>query len=144
MPTWRMSFAFNGGGAWWFYKRDGVHVPLEEIKQAAVGVEAEEGLLAKIDFVEAIRVKIKAAQLGELTPPDDVKTDLARAAGLHELRWRIERKQWRLYYCEPPRLYVKRIMLGLLFNEKTTSDLQDEDIDNAVNRYIWWTEANSS
>ncbi|TDV50723.1 hypothetical protein [Actinophytocola oryzae] len=77
-----------------------------------------------------------------LTPPDDVKTDMARASGIHELRWRIECKQWRMYYCEPLRLRLKRIMLGLPFSEKTTLDLQNDDIDEAVTRYNWWAETN--
>jgi hypothetical protein len=136
--TRRVSFAFGGGGTWQFYERDGAKVPLEEIKQVATRIEAEEGYIAKIDFIEAVRAKLQAAERGELMPPDDVKTRMTRASGIDELRWRIDHKQWRLYYCEPVRLHQKRIMLGLRFSQKTTADLQDRDIDEAVVRYNWW------
>ncbi|GAB3435792.1 hypothetical protein [Actinophytocola sediminis] len=144
MAGWHVSFAFSGGGTWRFYELDGVSVPLAEIKQAAAWVAEEEGAIARALFVEAIRAKLKAAERGALTPPDDVKTDLVRATGLHELRWQIEDRQWRMYYCEPLRRHQQRIMLSLLFNEKTTADLQDRDIDGAVTRYTWWAEDHPS
>lgn len=142
--TRRTSFAFNGGGRWRFFERDGVKVPLAEIAQAADRIEVEEGRVARQDFVEAVRAKLKAAEDGALTPPDDVKTRMNRAQGIDELRWRIDRKQWRLYYCEPLRLHRERVMLALRFSRKTSTDRQDRDIDEAVTRYTWWMRTEAS
>lgn len=143
MTTWRLSFAFNGGGEWRFYTRGGVKIPIKEINVEAAMIEAQEGTVAKDLFLEDVKRRLRGAQRGELTPPDDVKTDLARAQGMHELRWEREMKTgqlrwWRLYYCEPLALYPERVMLALRFAEKLTKEGQDADIDEAVTRYNWW------
>ncbi|WP_166664149.1 hypothetical protein [Actinophytocola oryzae] len=54
-----MSFAFDSGGTWQFYRRDGVNLPLSEVHQAAARIEVEEGPLAKADFIEAVRAKLR-------------------------------------------------------------------------------------
>jgi hypothetical protein len=59
-----------------------------------------------------------------------------------ELKWEIDGRYWRLYYCEPPKLYHERVMLGLLFSEKVSIDSQDSDMDVAAERWNWWQARN--
>ncbi|NKQ53326.1 hypothetical protein HFP15_10575 [Amycolatopsis sp. K13G38] len=143
MTAGQRSFACSGGGQWRFYTRNGVKVPLKEIRDEAAIVEARDGTVARDLFMEDVKAKLRSAERGELVRPDDVKTDMARASGIHELRWEremhpCELRWWRLYYCEPVRLYQQRVMLALRFAEKLSPEGQDLDIDEAVTRYNWW------
>ncbi|WP_168200738.1 hypothetical protein [Allokutzneria sp. NRRL B-24872] len=134
----RSSFAYNGGGDWRFYEREGVNIPMAEIREHASVIAAVEGIAARNDFIATIRLKIKRAALGKLVPPADAKTRMARRPDINELRWLIEGTHWRLYYSEPLRLHTERVMLGLRFNHKASVEQQNRDIDEASQRNVWW------
>ncbi|GAA4018709.1 hypothetical protein GCM10022247_47920 [Allokutzneria multivorans] len=134
----RSSFAYNGGGTWRFYEREGVNIPMAEIREHASAIAAVEGIAARNDFIATIRLKIKRAALGQLVPPADAKTRMARRPDSNELRWLFESTHWRLYYSEPLRLYTERVMLGLRFNIKRSMEQQNRDIDEASLRNVWW------
>lgn len=138
MNSWRTSFAFSGGGEWDWYKENGKNVPYVEIKSENDLIEAAEGPDAARDFRKLIKVKLDKAERGELNEPEDGRPYLARQPGVMELKWGLEDQQWRLYYCEPLKLYQARVMLGLLFGRKVSKEQQDGDIDDAAARWTWW------
>lgn len=138
MTYGRTSFAFKGGGVWFWYERDGTNVPIAEIRAHAESISRDEGPDAARDFMAMIRVKLKRAEQGQLIEPQEGRPYLARQPGMMEVKWSIEQRLWRLYYCEPPRLHEQRGMLGLYFNEKLSKKQQDCDIDEAARRWHWW------
>ncbi len=144
MTVGRTSFAFDGvGGQWaWYHDDHSQRVPIDEILQHMRAVRAADGEIAAYDFRELVRAKLKLAEQGHLQIPGDGRPSLVRADGVMELKWRIRRTEWRLYYCEPLGLRSARVMLGLHFNRKDTLGQQDADIDEAARRWRWWQERN--
>ncbi|WP_073460264.1 type II toxin-antitoxin system RelE/ParE family toxin [Pseudonocardia thermophila] len=135
-----MSFAYigGGGGTWDWYVEGGLKLAIEEIRRHAAAIAATSGDLAAADFLALIRAKLKRAERGELEVPDDGKPHLHLRPGVMEIRWHIEGTNWRLYYCEPLELRLSRVMLGLLFNVKTSPEQQDADITAAAHRWSCW------
>lgn len=139
MTTGRTSFAFdNRGGSWSWYEDAGAKVPIDEIRHHVTLLRDSEGEIAAVDFRNLISHKLRCAERGTLQVPDDGRPQLARAPGVMEIKWGIERVAWRLYFCEPPQLYSSRIMLGLHFAQKDTLATQDQDIDEAARRWTAW------
>ena len=134
----RKSFVFDGGGQWQWLMQGNKNVPFSEMQDHYTQIESSEGAVAARDFRALIKEKLRKAARGELREPEDGRAYLARRAGVMEIKWGLDERQWRLYYCEPIKLLIDRVMLGLLFNRKDTVDQQDQDIDEAANRWIWW------
>lgn len=134
-----MSFAFDGvGGRWLWFEEDGRKVAIAEIRQHAEHIAAEEGPIARRDFLQLVSNKLKRAERGELHVPDDGRASLVLVQGIMEIKWSLGAVQWRLYYCEPLRLHAGRAMLGLHFDRKSSLDEQDRQITEAARRWTVW------
>ncbi|MGW3966840.1 hypothetical protein ACWED2_43975 [Amycolatopsis sp. NPDC005003] len=138
MTSGWVSFAFTSGGQWKWYEKEGVNVPIAEVQAHAADIEAAEGADAARDFRALIKAKLNRAERGELHEPGDGRPRLQLRPGVMEIKWKIGRKQWRLYYSEPLKLRDAKVMLGLLFNRKLSKEQQDRDIEEAARRWGWW------
>ncbi|MEV6897474.1 hypothetical protein [Amycolatopsis sp. NPDC051372] len=128
------------GGTWNWYTRDGVNIPKKEIGEQVERIRARDSGDAKL-FLAAVVEQLERAKRGQLVEPDEVKIAMWRARGINEIRWALDSGAWRMYFCEPLRLQRDRVMVALLFGRKVTLDEQDEDIDEANERYAWWGRA---
>lgn len=117
----------GGGGGFWDY--------LDEMKQ-----ELNLAAVADPHLAPSLLPILETAERGELAWSESVvKYPMGLAPDVGELIVNIERRQYRLYFAEPPE--VAGLLLALKFGYKHGADwkqLQNDDIREAARRLEAW------